>query len=95
MLERLTAIVLQASASLLQIAHYTPQQAASWFVSTGRVVLYSTAGLAMPALVGLGLFTADGGDTVLKGLSMGLTALAAVVAVITLTPDTPDASTAT
>ncbi|WNM27563.1 hypothetical protein RN607_00755 [Demequina capsici] len=91
----LTTIVLQAGAGILQIAHYTPAQAASWFITTGRLILYSTAGLAMPALVGLGLFTAAAGDTILQGLSMGLTALAAVVAVITLTPDSPAPTAAT
>jgi len=90
----ITSVTLQAFGGLLALANYTPTAAASWFVSSGRAVLYGLVAAVAPAAVGLGWVTTSGADTILSGFSLSLSALASVVAVITLTPDSAPASPA-
>lgn len=81
----LTAAGLQGFAGLLALLNLTRKAASSWFITAGRGVIYAMAATMAPAAVALGLLTEAASVNTLTGLSLGMTALAALLGVINLT----------
>lgn len=79
----LVAAGFQGFAGLLALANLKPTEAARWFGTVGRGVIYGGATVAAGAIVTLGLVTGDWAATALTYTSFGLTALAAILAVVT------------
>jgi hypothetical protein len=74
---------LQAFAGLLALLNLKPTEAARWFGTVGRGVIYGGATAAAGAVVALGLITQDWATGALTYVSLGLTALQAILAVVT------------
>lgn len=88
----LTATVLQVLAAGLMLANMRATEAADWFQSTGRAVIYSLALAAAPAAQALGWLDADQASASLEALSLGLTALASIIAIVHITPSSNDST---
>lgn len=83
----IAAAALQAFAGLLALFNLKVSEAATWFTGVGRGVIYGLAATVAPAAVGLGWLTADSSVNLLTWVSLGLTALSAVIGVIYLKPN--------
>lgn len=86
------AAALQAFGGLLALVNLRPTEAARWFGTVGRGVIYSAASIVSGAIVALGFIPDAQASLALTYLSFGLTALAAILAVVTpkevtFTPD--------
>lgn len=79
----IVAASLQAFGGLLALVNLKPTEAARWFGTVGRGVIYTGAVGVAGAVVALGIVTDEWATTALTYTSFGLTALAAVLAVIT------------
>lgn len=79
----IVAAVLQAFAGLLALANLRPTEAARWFGTVGRGVIYGLASTVAAAIVVLGVVTEEWASTALTYTSLGLTFLAAILAVVT------------
>lgn len=79
----IVAAALQAFAGLLALFNLKPTEAARWFGTVGRGIIYSSATAVAGAVVALGIVTQDWATDALTYTSFGLTALAAILAVIT------------
>lgn len=86
----LTAAGLQGFAGVLALLNLSWSGAASWFVVAGRATIYGLAATVAPAAVGLGLLPGELSVNILTGLSLGLTALQALISVIHITPSSID-----
>ena len=91
----LTTVALQMLAGVLMLVNLNPRSAGDWFIRSGRATIYALGVAAAPAAVALGWITDEQSGTLLTGLSLGLTALSAVIAVLYATPpvsgpQTPD-----
>lgn len=82
----LTTVALQMLAGIMMLANLNPRSAGDWFIRGGRATIYALAVAAAPAAVGLGWVTDEQSGTMLTGLSLGLTALSAIVAVLYVAP---------
>ncbi len=74
---------LQALAGLLALVNLKPTEAARWFGTVGRGVIYGGATAVAGAVVALGFITQDWATGALTYVSLGLTALQALLAVVT------------
>jgi heme/copper-type cytochrome/quinol oxidase subunit 4 len=74
---------LQMFAGLLALLNLRPTEAARWFVTVGRGLIYGGAATVAGAVVTLGFITQDWATGALTYLSLGLTALQAILAVVT------------
>lgn len=93
--EPLMAIVaasLQAFGGILALSNLKPTEAARWFGTVGRAIVYGGATTVAGAIVALGLVTQDWATSALTYTSFGLTALAAILAVVTPKAVTVDIS---
>ncbi|MDQ0894414.1 hypothetical protein [Agromyces ramosus] len=88
----ITAAALQGFAGLLSLLNLSPAAAGTWFTTVGRGVIYSLAAAVAPAAAALGFFDERVSTNLLTGLSLGLTALAALVSVLNPPPDDGGAS---
>lgn len=79
----IVAAALQFFAGGLALLNLKPTEAARWFGTVGRGVIYGAATAVAAAVVTLGLVTQDWASTALTYTSFGLTALAAILAVVT------------
>lgn len=79
----LVAAGLQAFAGALALINLKPTEAARWFGTVGRGVIYGGATAVAASLVALGLITGDWSAQALTYTSLGLTALQAILAVVT------------
>lgn len=79
----IVAAALQALGGLLALINLTPTDAARWFGTVGRGIIYTGAVGVSTAVVALGIVTQDWATNALTYTSFGLTFLAAVLAVIT------------
>lgn len=79
----IVAAGLQAIGGLLALINLRPTEAARWFGTVGRGVIYTAATGVAGAVVALGFITQDFATTALTYTSFGLTALAAILAVVT------------
>lgn len=83
----LVAALLQGFAGILMLVNLKPTEAARWFGTVGRGVIYAGGVAVAGAVVALGFVTQDWATGALTYLSFGLTALSAILAVVT--PKTP------
>jgi phosphatidylserine synthase len=83
----IASAALQAFAGLLALFNLKVSEAASWFTGVGRGIIYALAATVAPAAVGLGWVNDDASANILTWISLGLTALAAVISVIYLKPN--------
>lgn len=74
---------LQALAGVLALVNLKPTDAARWFGTVGRGLIYGGATAVAGAVVALGFITQDWATGALTYVSLGLTALQAVLAVVT------------
>lgn len=74
---------LQAFAGLLALVNLKPTEAARWFGTVGRGIIYGGATTVAGAVVALGFITQDWATGALTYVSLGLTALQAILAVVT------------
>lgn len=74
---------LQALAGALALINLRPTEAARWFGTVGRGIIYGGATTVAAAVVALGFITQDWATGALTYLSLGLTALQAILAVVT------------
>lgn len=79
----IVAAALQGFAGLLALFNLKATEAARWFTTVGRAVIYSGATGVAAAVVALGLVTEEWATTGLTYTSFGLTALAAIIGVVT------------
>lgn len=79
----IVAAVLQAAAGTLALVNLKPTDAARWFGTVGRGVIYAGAVTVAGAVVALGIVTDEWATTALTYTSFGLTALASILAVVT------------
>lgn len=79
----IVAAGLQVLGGLLALVNLKPTDAARWFGTVGRGIIYGGAVTVAGAVVALGIVTQDWATTALTYVSFGLTALAAVLAVVT------------
>lgn len=79
----IVAAALQGFAGILALSNLKATEAARWFGTVGRGIIYSGATVVAGAVVTLGIVSGDWANTALQYTSFGLTALAAVLAVIT------------
>ena len=79
----IVAATLQAFGGILALVNLKPTDAARWFGTVGRGLIYGGAVTVAGAVVALGIVTQDWATTALTYTSFGLTALAAVLAVVT------------
>lgn len=77
------AAAFQGFAGILALTNLKATEAARWFGTVGRGVIYSGATVVAGAVVALGIVSGDWANSALQYTSFGLTALAAVLAVIT------------
>lgn len=88
----IVAAALQAFGGILALANLKPTDAARWFGTVGRGIIYGAAVTVSGAVVALGIVTQDWATTALTYTSFGMTALAAVLAVVTPKAVTVDIS---
>lgn len=74
---------LQALAGILALINLKPTEAARWFGTVGRGLIYGGATAVAGAVVALGFITQDWATGALTYVSLGMTALQAVLAVVT------------
>lgn len=74
---------LQVFSGVLALVHLKPTDAARWFGTVGRGVIYGGATTVAAAVVTLGFITQDWANGALTYVSLGLTALQAILAVVT------------
>lgn len=74
---------LQVLSGALALINLKPTEAARWFGTVGRGLIYGSATTVAGAVVVLGLVTQDWASGALTYVSLGLTALQAVLAVVT------------
>jgi len=79
----IVAAALQGFAGILALANLKVTEAARWFTTAGRAVIYSGATVVAASVVALGLVTDDWATNALTYTSFGLTALAAIIGVVT------------
>ena len=79
----IVAASLQAFGGLLALFNLKPTEAARWFGTAGRAIIYGGAVTVSGAVVALGIVTQDWATTALTYTSFGLTALAAILGVVT------------
>lgn len=79
----ITSAVLQALAGALALFNLKPTEAARWFGTVGRGIIYGGAVTVAGAIVAMGLITQDFATTALTYVSFGLTGLAAILGVVT------------
>lgn len=79
----IVAALLQAFGGILALANLKPTDAARWFGTVGRGIIYGGAVTVAGAVVALGIVTQDWATSALTYTSFGLTALAAVLAIVT------------
>lgn len=79
----IVAASLQGFGGLLALINLKPTEAARWFGTVGRGIIYTGATGVAAAIVALGLVTDDWATGALTYVSFGLTALAAILAVVT------------
>ena len=79
----IVAALLQVFGGILALSNLKPTEAARWFGTVGRGIIYGLATTVAGALVALGVFTQDWSTNALTYASFGLTALAAILAVVT------------
>lgn len=79
----IVAAALQAFGGALALINLKPTDAARWFTTVGRGVIYGGAVTVAAAVVALGIVTQDWATTALTYTSFGMTALAAILAVVT------------
>lgn len=77
------AALLQVFGGVLALSNLKPTEAARWFGTVGRGLIYGSATAVAASLVALGLVTGDWSAQALTYTSFGLTALAAILAVVT------------
>lgn len=81
------ALALALVQSVLTLSHLTWGSVASWFLTAGRVAIYSLAVATAAVVVALGFITPDLSDIVLGYVAQALTVLSSILAVIFLQPD--------
>lgn len=79
----IVAAALQGFGGLLALINLKPTEAARWFGTVGRGIIYTGATGVAAAVVALGAVTDDWATGALTYVSFGLTALAAILAVVT------------
>jgi hypothetical protein len=79
----IVAAALQGFAGILALSNLRPTEAARWFGTVGRGIIYTGATGVAAAVVALGLVSGDWANQALQYTSFGLTALAAILAVVT------------
>ena len=79
----IVAAGLQAFGGILALVNLKPTEAARWFGTAGRALIYGGATTVAAAVVALGIVTQDWATTALTYTSFGLTALAAILGVVT------------
>lgn len=79
----IVAAALQVFGGVLAFANLKPTEAARWFGTVGRGIIYGGAVTVAGAVVALGIVTQDWATTALTYTSFGLTALASILAVVT------------
>lgn len=79
----IVAAALQAFGGLLALFNLKPTDAARWFGTVGRGIIYGGATTVAGAVVALGIVTDEWATGALTYISFGLTALAAILAVVT------------
>lgn len=79
----IASAVLQAFSGIIQLIHLKPTDAARWFGTVGRGIIYGGATTVAAAIVAMGLITNDFASTALTYLSFGLTAFAAILGIVT------------
>lgn len=77
------AASLQAFGGALALTNLKATEAARWFGTVGRAIIYGGAVTVSGAVVALGIVTQDWATNALTYTSFGLTALAAILAVVT------------
>lgn len=79
----IVAAAFQGFAGILALSNLKATEAARWFGTVGRGIIYSGATVVAGAVVTLGIVSGDWANSALQYTSFGLTAFAAVLAVIT------------
>lgn len=74
---------LQALSGILALVNLRPTEAARWFGTVGRGIIYGGATAVAGAVVALGFISQDWATTALTYISLGLTAFQAILAVVT------------
>ena len=90
----ITSVALAIVQGALQVSNWRPDQIATWFVSGGRLALYSLAATGFAAAQVLGWITPDASATSLQVIATGLLVVASIIGVIFATntetpPQTP------
>src|SRR6187431_2654574 len=79
----IVAALLQVFGGALALSNLKPTDAARWFGTVGRGIIYGLATTVAGAFVPLGVITQDWSADALPYASVGLAALAAILAVVT------------
>jgi hypothetical protein len=79
----IVAAVLQTLMGILQLTTLRPTEAARWFGTVGRGIIYGGATTVAAAVVALGIIDNDFATTALTYVSFALTGLSAIIGIVT------------